>query len=176
MKSSGTGVASASKQPFPHADAKPFVKRVYEAFGADRMIWRESGASMEEFDRAVQLFDSMFDFAPDPERAKIRGLTSQRLFAFPETRNGQGQTIVRSRYGFSSEVSGSDDGGRDAAGAIGRKSAGDFEPKGCTVDARNRDARRRGRAAARRSADRRHRVIRALSRGARLCAALAQRQ
>lgn len=82
MKFSGTGVASASKQPFPHADAKPLVKRVYEAFGADRMIWGELGASMAEFNRAVQLFDSMFDFAPEPERAKIRGLTSQKLFAF----------------------------------------------------------------------------------------------
>jgi predicted TIM-barrel fold metal-dependent hydrolase len=82
MKFSGTGVASASKQPFPHEDAKPFVKRVYEAFGADRMIWGELGSSMAEFDRAVQLFDLMFDFAPETERAKIRGLTSQKLFAF----------------------------------------------------------------------------------------------
>jgi predicted TIM-barrel fold metal-dependent hydrolase len=82
MKFSGTGVASASKQPFPHEDAKPFVKRVYETFGADRMIWGELGANMAEFDRAVQLFDSMFDFAPEAERAKIRGLTSKKLFGF----------------------------------------------------------------------------------------------
>jgi len=82
MKFSGTGVGSASKQPFPHEDAKPLVKRVYEAFGADRMIWGELGATMAQFDQAVQLFDSMFDFAPEPERAKIRGLTSQKLFAF----------------------------------------------------------------------------------------------
>jgi predicted TIM-barrel fold metal-dependent hydrolase len=82
MKFSGTGVGSASKQPFPHEDAKPLVKRVYEAFGADRMIWGELGSSMAEFDRAAQLFDSMFDFAPESERAKIRGLTSQKLFAF----------------------------------------------------------------------------------------------
>jgi L-fuconolactonase len=82
MKFSGTGVASASKEPFPHPDAKPFVKRVYEAFGADRMIWGELGANMVEFDKAVQLFDSMFEFAPEPQRAKIRGLTSQNLFGF----------------------------------------------------------------------------------------------
>jgi len=82
MKFSGTGVASASKLPFPHADAKPFVKRVYETFGADRMIWGELGANMTEFDKAVQLFDLMFDFAPESERTKIRGLTAQKLFAF----------------------------------------------------------------------------------------------
>jgi predicted TIM-barrel fold metal-dependent hydrolase len=82
MKFSGTGVASASKEPFPHPDAKPLVKRVYEAFGADRTIWGELGANLAEFDKAVQLFDSMFEFAPEAQRAKIRGLTSQKLFGF----------------------------------------------------------------------------------------------
>jgi predicted TIM-barrel fold metal-dependent hydrolase len=82
MKFSGTGVASASKQPFPHEDAKPFVKRVYDAFGADKMIWGELGSSTAEFDHATQLFDSMFDFLHEPERAKIRGLTSQKLYGF----------------------------------------------------------------------------------------------
>ncbi len=46
------------------------------------MIWGELGGGMAEFDRAVQLFHLMFDFAPEPERAKICDLTSQRLFAF----------------------------------------------------------------------------------------------
>lgn len=82
MKFSSTGVASASKEPFPHPDAKPLVKRVYEAFGADKIIWGELGGNMAEFQQAVQLFDLMFDFAPEPERARIRGLTAQRLFAF----------------------------------------------------------------------------------------------
>jgi predicted TIM-barrel fold metal-dependent hydrolase len=82
MKFSGTGVASASKQPFPHPDAKPLVKRVHSAFGADRMIWGELGATMAEFDQAQQLFDSMLDFASEGDRAKIRGLTAQKLFAF----------------------------------------------------------------------------------------------
>ena len=82
MKFSSTGVASASKEPFPHLDAKPLVKRVYEAFGPDKMIWGELGGNMAEFQRAVQLFDLMFDFAPEPARKKIRGLTAQKLFAF----------------------------------------------------------------------------------------------
>jgi predicted TIM-barrel fold metal-dependent hydrolase len=82
MKFSSTGVASASKEPFPHPDAKPLVKRVYERFGADKMIWAELGGNMAEFQRAVQLFDLMFDFVPEPQRMKIRGLTAQRLFAF----------------------------------------------------------------------------------------------
>jgi predicted TIM-barrel fold metal-dependent hydrolase len=76
MKYTSTGVESAGK------DARPLVKRVYDAFGADRMIWGGLGASMNEFDRAAELFDAMFAFAPEHERAKIRGLTARQLFGF----------------------------------------------------------------------------------------------
>jgi predicted TIM-barrel fold metal-dependent hydrolase len=82
MKYSSTGVGSASKQPFPHADAKPLVKRVYEAFGADKILLGELGGNMTEFRQAMQLFDFMFDFATASERAKIQGLNAKRLFAF----------------------------------------------------------------------------------------------
>ena len=82
MKFSTTGVAATSKEPFPHLDAQPLVKRVYEAFGPDRMIWAELGNNMQGFERAVQLFDTMFNFAPEADRVKVRGLTAKRLFAF----------------------------------------------------------------------------------------------
>ena len=82
MKYSATGVGSASKQPFPHADAKPLVKRVYQAFGADKIILGELGGNMTEFRQNMQLFDFMFDFASESDRAKIQGLNAKRLFAF----------------------------------------------------------------------------------------------
>jgi predicted TIM-barrel fold metal-dependent hydrolase len=82
MKYSSTGVASASKEPFPHRDAKPLVKRLYNAYGADKMVWGELGGDMAAFQQEVRLFDLMFDFAPEAERRKIRGLTAQKLFAF----------------------------------------------------------------------------------------------
>lgn len=82
MKYSSTGVESASKQPYPHQDAKPLVADVYDAFGADRIIWGELGGNLAEFEREVRLFDLMFDFAPETARAKIRGLNSKKLFAF----------------------------------------------------------------------------------------------
>ena len=40
---------------------------------------------MMEFDRAIPLFDSMFDFAPEPARAKIRGLNAQKTVRFLPT-------------------------------------------------------------------------------------------
>lgn len=82
MKYSSTGVESASREPFPHRDAKPLVKRVYEAFGADKIIWGGLGGNMSAFQQETELFDLMFDFVQEPERKKIRGLTAQKLFAF----------------------------------------------------------------------------------------------
>jgi predicted TIM-barrel fold metal-dependent hydrolase len=82
MKFSTTGVKSASKEPFPHLDAKPLVRRIYEAFGADKMIWGELGGNMAQFAQAVELFDRMFDFVGESDRKKLRGLTAQKLFAF----------------------------------------------------------------------------------------------
>jgi predicted TIM-barrel fold metal-dependent hydrolase len=82
MKFSSTGVASASKGPFPHRDAKPLVKRVYEAFGPNKMLWGELGGNMSAFQQEQQLFNLMFDFVPEPDQKKIRGLSAQKLFAF----------------------------------------------------------------------------------------------
>jgi predicted TIM-barrel fold metal-dependent hydrolase len=82
MKYTSTGVASASKQPFPHQDAKPLVKRVYRAFGSDKIIWGELGTNMTEFQQAAQLLDLMLDSASPSERAKVQGLNAKKLFAF----------------------------------------------------------------------------------------------
>jgi predicted TIM-barrel fold metal-dependent hydrolase len=75
-------VSSASNQRFPYPDAKPLVRRAFDAFGPERMVWGGMGQSMEEFSREVELFEFMFDFAPEADRAKIRGLNAMRLFGF----------------------------------------------------------------------------------------------
>ncbi|MGE0405080.1 MAG: amidohydrolase [Candidatus Korobacteraceae bacterium] len=72
-----SGVSDASKD-----SAKPIVRRVYDAFGPDRILWGGLGSSMEQFDRNVAIFDEVFDFAPESERAKIRGLNAMKLFGF----------------------------------------------------------------------------------------------
>jgi predicted TIM-barrel fold metal-dependent hydrolase len=82
MKFTTTGVTSASKEPYPHLDAKRLVRRVYDAFGADRMMWGELGLNMPQFGQAVQLFDTQLDFLPELERKKIRGLTAKKLYKF----------------------------------------------------------------------------------------------
>ena len=82
MKFSATGVASASKEPFPHRDAKPLVRRVYEHSALTKSSLGEWGGNMTEFHQAMELFDLMFDFAPETEGAKIRGLNAKKLFGF----------------------------------------------------------------------------------------------
>ena len=69
-------------EAYPFPSAKPLVRRVYDAFGADRIMWGELGSDMPAFEKAAYLLDVMFDFAPETERKKIRGLTAQKVFAF----------------------------------------------------------------------------------------------
>jgi predicted TIM-barrel fold metal-dependent hydrolase len=71
---------SASTMGYPFTDAKPIVRRSFDAFGADRMIWGGLGAHMEAFNRNSAVLDDMFDFATDEDRAKVRGLTAMQLF------------------------------------------------------------------------------------------------
>ena len=79
MKFSRSGVAAASKLGPPYSDAKPVVKRIYESFGADRMVWGELGNNMPGFQKARELLDSMLDFAPEASRTRILGVTAQKL-------------------------------------------------------------------------------------------------
>lgn len=77
-----SGVNYLSKQEYPYASAKPLIRRVYDAFGPDRLIWGGLGYNMADFDRQAKLLDLMFDFAPESERARIRGANAVRLFRF----------------------------------------------------------------------------------------------
>ncbi len=77
-----SGWRYSSKQDHPYRDAKPVVRKAYDAFGPDRMIWGGLGKTMADFDKAVEVFELMFDFAPEADRAKISGLTAKKLYRF----------------------------------------------------------------------------------------------
>ena len=68
MKFSGVGYSS--KQGYPFRDVKPLVRRTYDAFGPDRMIWGGLGMNLADFEKNVAMFDEMFDFASEADRAK----------------------------------------------------------------------------------------------------------
>jgi len=75
-----SGVEYSSKEKFPYRDVKPWIRRAYDAFGPDRIIWGTLGHDMAEFQKQVELFDFMFDFANEADREKIRGRNALKLF------------------------------------------------------------------------------------------------
>ncbi|HYO82765.1 MAG TPA: amidohydrolase family protein [Bryobacteraceae bacterium] len=77
-----SGVRYSSKQDPPHRDAAPLIRRTYDAFGPDRMIWGGLGMTMAEFRRNRDTFDTLLGFASAADRAKIAGLTATRLFGW----------------------------------------------------------------------------------------------
>lgn len=77
-----SGVNYSSKEKFPFRDAQPIVRKAYDAFGPDRMIWGGLGMNMAEFRQQSELLEQMFAFASEADKAKIRGLTAKRLFQF----------------------------------------------------------------------------------------------
>ena len=80
MKFSGVGYSS--KAGYPYRDVQPLVRRTYDAFGPDHMIWGGLGMNVEAFDKTAAMFDEMFNFASAADRAKIRGQNAARLFQF----------------------------------------------------------------------------------------------
>ncbi|MEK7408208.1 MAG: amidohydrolase family protein [Acidobacteriota bacterium] len=78
-----SAVRYSSKQDYPHRDARPLVRRVFDAFGPERIIWGGLGMSMADFEKQAALLDQMFEFASEADRARIRGGNAVRLFALP---------------------------------------------------------------------------------------------
>lgn len=64
-------------------ESKAVLRRAYDAFGPDRLIWESYGTTMEEFAKALAQINDVLDFAPENERMKIRGLNAMKVFRFP---------------------------------------------------------------------------------------------
>jgi predicted TIM-barrel fold metal-dependent hydrolase len=77
-----SGVTYSSKAGYPFRDVQPLIKRVYQAFGADRIMWGGLGATVADFEKTVAMFEEMFSFVTEADRAKIRGLNAVKLFRF----------------------------------------------------------------------------------------------
>ncbi|HVW87790.1 MAG TPA: amidohydrolase family protein [Bryobacteraceae bacterium] len=83
MKYSGANYSS--KEKYPYADVKPMVRRIYDAFGPNRMIWGYFGHDRAGFDKEVELLDLMFDFASEEDKEKIRGRNALKLFKWTKS-------------------------------------------------------------------------------------------
>lgn len=63
-------------------ESKAVLRRVYDTFGPDRMIWGSYGTSMEQFNKMLAQIDDVLDFAPESEKVKIRGGNAMKVFGF----------------------------------------------------------------------------------------------
>jgi predicted TIM-barrel fold metal-dependent hydrolase len=61
-------------------DMSQLTKRLYDNFGPDRMIWGMLGNTAADYQKQAARFGELLAFAPESERAKIRGGNAQRLF------------------------------------------------------------------------------------------------
>jgi predicted TIM-barrel fold metal-dependent hydrolase len=69
-----------SNWPEYKGDLTQLTRRIYDAFGPDRIIWGMVGANEAEHRRQSARFDELLSFASSADRDKIRGGTAQRLF------------------------------------------------------------------------------------------------
>jgi predicted TIM-barrel fold metal-dependent hydrolase len=76
---------SLSKQPYPYADAQVQVKRLYDKFGAKRLMWgTDWPISLRQlpYDKAVALFREHMDFFTPADREWILYKTVQQVWPF----------------------------------------------------------------------------------------------
>jgi predicted TIM-barrel fold metal-dependent hydrolase len=76
---------SLSKQPYPYPDAQAQVKRLYDKFGAKRLMWgTDWPISLRQlpYDKAVELFRNHMDYIPAADREWIWCKTVQQVWPF----------------------------------------------------------------------------------------------
>lgn len=61
-------------------DLSRLTRRIYDAFGASRMIWGMLGATVEEYRKQSARLEELLAFASPADRGKIAGGNAMRLF------------------------------------------------------------------------------------------------
>jgi L-fuconolactonase len=76
---------SLSRQPFPYRDADAQVKRLYDTFGSQRLMWgTDWPISLKQlpYDQAVALYRDHLGFLPAKDREQILSKTVQQVWPF----------------------------------------------------------------------------------------------
>ena len=82
VKLSGFAYSSAVSWDFPYHDTLPIVRRLYEAFGPDRMCWGSDYPVVRFFmthRQSLEAFRTHCTFVPEADKAAILGGTLLRL-------------------------------------------------------------------------------------------------
>ncbi len=77
-----SGWSYSSKQPAPHRDMEPVLRKAVAAFGAQRILWGGLGHSLEDNRKAKAVFDAALGWLPAADQALIRGTNAAKLYRF----------------------------------------------------------------------------------------------
>ncbi len=77
-----TRIDGISNQPWPHGDVHPFIKAVYESFGAERMLGCTGFPENPQRGEAVgfRVIEEALDFLCEEDKAWILGKTAESLY------------------------------------------------------------------------------------------------
>lgn len=77
-------MSTVSKRPYPYPDAQAEVKRVYEHFGAKRLMWATNWPTLRElpYAKAVELYRDHLNFFSPEEHEEILYKSVQRVWPF----------------------------------------------------------------------------------------------
>jgi predicted TIM-barrel fold metal-dependent hydrolase len=78
-------VPNYSGEPYPHADIQPFLRRIYDAFGARRMFWGADITRLQgSYEDCVRLFRAGQDYLSAEDREWILGKALAMSLGWPE--------------------------------------------------------------------------------------------
>ena len=80
-----TSAPSYSEEPYPFRDIHPFLQRIYDSFGARRMLWGSDITRLRgTYRECLALFQEALDFLTPEDREWILGKTAAEALRWPE--------------------------------------------------------------------------------------------
>jgi predicted TIM-barrel fold metal-dependent hydrolase len=80
-----TGAPSNSAEPFPYRDVQPFLRQMYDAFGARRLMWGSDITRLKgTYEECLRLFRDELDFLSAEDKEWILGKSLAEVLKWPE--------------------------------------------------------------------------------------------
>lgn len=74
-----SSLPSFTTDPYPFSQLHPHIRRIYDAFGPQRMIWGSDATRLDStYEENIRLFTEALDFLSDDDRAWIMGRAAAR--------------------------------------------------------------------------------------------------
>jgi len=85
VKFTVAGLSGISKEPYPHRDAQPFFRKVYERFGPKRIMWGSNYPPVlkeEGYERTLQFLSREIPWLSSEEKEWLLGKTALGMWRF----------------------------------------------------------------------------------------------